>query len=204
MPLIAASSEVDAAADADSSVWCLLVPGTEEQERTEGNNLSLNVYSFGLRRTRYQGEGAIPNPVVAPGYSFRLSRGDSLFCVPRDECPYLTGSVVIFEPQPSSAGTNESLGRDRSWSVVRGAAGLAQVGPHAMGLMEYATDNILSINNAPAQLAQRAEEEEERWEGCPPSWVFRSGLRAVACIHDMSASGNTCIGCTQDKTWHEL
>ena len=124
MPLIAASSEVDAAADADSSVWSLLVPGTEDEERTEGNDLSLNVYSLGLRRTRYQGEGPVPNPIVEPGYSFRLSRGDSVFCVPQDDCPYLTGSVVILVTQPSSAGTNESLGRDRSWSVVRGSAGL--------------------------------------------------------------------------------
>ena len=100
MPLIAASSEVDDAADADTSVWSLLVPGTEDEERTEGNDLSLNVYSLGLRRTRYQGEGPVPNPIVEPGYSLRLSRGDSVFCVPQDDCPYLTGSVVILSTSP--------------------------------------------------------------------------------------------------------
>ena len=154
-----------------------------------------------MRRTQYQ--GAQPAPLEFPesedSRPLRLRRGQSWFRLPL-EARYLF-SAGFMGTQASRDSTNESLGCDRCWPVIKIQGGMSRSGSSNPETAMNRSDVILSISQAPAALLRQSGEEEEESGGCPPTWVFRSGLRVVVLPPNYAPDEDgRCPGCVNVLT----
>ena len=112
------------------------------------------------------------------------------------------GSALGFFRRISGDSREPTMGQMKVWVVT--AAGpssdckavcLAAVLRNPETAMDR-SDVILSIAQAPAALLRQSGEEEEESGGCPPTWVFRSGLRVVVLAPAFEADEEgRCPGC---------